>query len=52
MSGVRLDGTRIAQALSTFARDAWSFLLDNPGLPVGLVVLAIVVFGITRPRVR
>ncbi|HSH74204.1 MAG TPA: hypothetical protein VLA09_00755 [Longimicrobiales bacterium] len=48
----RLTGHRVAETLSAFMRDAGEFARDNPLLLVGLVALAVVVFGMTRPRVH
>lgn len=46
-----VTGHRIARVLLAFARDAQDFLQSNPLLLIGLVTLAIVWFGVTRPRV-
>jgi len=52
MSGVPITRQGIVRALAAFVRDARDFVVDYPLLPVGLVVLAIIVFGVTRPRVH
>ncbi len=52
MNGVRLTGHSAAQALMAFLGDARDVLLERPLLLVVLVALGIVVFGVTRPRVR
>lgn len=49
---VRVTGHRAGEALSAFLRDAGDFVEDNLLLLVVLVVLAIIVFHVTRPRVH
>lgn len=46
-----LTGHRMANVLVAFARDTQDFLQGHPLLLVGLAILAIVWFGVTRPRV-
>lgn len=40
------------EALASFAHDALGFLQGNPLLVVVLAGLAVVVFSVTKPRVR
>ena len=49
---VRITGHSAMQALSAFLRDTLEFLADHPLLVGVLVALAVVFFGITRPRVH
>jgi hypothetical protein len=52
VESVRVTGHSAGKALSAFVRQAGGFFQDNLPLLVALVVLAIVVFQVTRPRVR
>lgn len=45
-----ITAQRIAHTLSTFVGDAQEFVMSNLLLLAFLVVLAIVVFKVTRPR--
>jgi hypothetical protein len=49
---VRITGHEAAEALLAFTRDARHFVEDNLLLLAALVVLVVVVFQVTRPRVR
>lgn len=48
----RITGRGAVEALSAFAREARDFFADNVLLLGGLVVLAVIVFQLTRPRVH
>jgi hypothetical protein len=52
VESVPITGHRAAHAVSTFVRNALGFAQDNPLLLVALVVLALFVFRVTRPRVH
>lgn len=45
-----VTGHRIATVLVAFARDTQDFVQGHPLLLVVLAILAIVWFGVTRPR--